>query len=447
MSYPAFYADNFRGFTKQFFRLSPLTFLVGENSSGKSSFLALAHLLLSDEFWITPGFSSLGHDLGGFGDLVSKGSRGRREFTIGVACESNRKNKERFSAVVTFVEREEALAVERCTYLRGRSLVTFSRAANGYAWKHFPIGADVDGEEWATDLLRVLVTAHVAFSASGARTLQRKGANEKYVLMTIPSLISREIIGTAHDEGDYEDFLPLGGLGGAAWFAPIRAEPRRFYERSSTVEYSPSGAHTPYLLRDVLKKQGKKGYERSVIDVLRSFGVSSGLFADLKVRKFGASAGSPFGIAIDLDGGSFHLGEVGYGVSQILPLVVELFASPYRERYFMQQPEVHLHPRAQAEIGNLLYMYTGKIDGSLLLVETHSDFIIDRVRNLIRENWMGLAESVSAEILWFHRSDGKNSVDRIGIANDGSVGPELPPGYRDFFVREDLRGLGINVDN
>ena len=79
----------------------------------------------------------------------------------------------------------------------------------------------------------------------------------------------------------------------------------------------------------------------------------------------------------------FNLVDVGYGVSQALPILVDTLQRPAADEVFLlQQPEVHLHPRAQAELGSFFVSQAGK--KRRFVIETHSDYLVDRVRMEIR---------------------------------------------------------------
>ncbi len=72
-----------------------------------------------------------------------------------------------------------------------------------------------------------------------------------------------------------------------------------------------------------------------------------------------------------------NLADVGFGASQILPIIVQGFTSPENATLLLEQPEIHLHPKAQCVMGDLLVdiIKTKK----RLIIETHSDLLIDRV--------------------------------------------------------------------
>ena len=111
--------------------------------------------------------------------------------------------------------------------------------------------------------------------------------------------------------------------------------------------------------------------------------------------------------------------------------------------FLLQQPEVHLHPSAQAALGGLFC--EAAVDGRQLIVETHSDHLIDRVRMDVRDGESDLKpEDVS--ILYFERRNLAVTIHSLGWDADGNLvgrqGP-VPDGYRQFFRTERRRSLGL----
>lgn len=154
---------------------------------------------------------------------------------------------------------------------------------------------------------------------------------------------------------------------------------------------------------------------RSLHDDLVEFGRESGLFSDIKVRRHGSQISDPFQLQVKVRSGSHaNIIDVGYGVSQSLPILVDLLASdqlraPFRgsrrRTFLLQQPEVHLHPRGQAELASL-FAKLAKSNGCRFLIETHSDYIINRMRILVRQ---GTLKSHDVSIVFFEPQ--RNSVN------------------------------------
>ena len=133
--------------------------------------------------------------------------------------------------------------------------------------------------------------------------------------------------------------------------------------------------------------------------------------------------------------------DVGYGVSQILPILTELIEAPTHSSFLFQQPEVHLHPRAQAALGSFFAKYIAEHRGSFLIAETHSDYLIDRVRREARNKRIPYQDIA---ILYFASEGNKTVIHQMSVSKDGDI-VNPPDSYRDFFVREQMAMLGIET--
>lgn len=219
------------------------------------------------------------------------------------------------------------------------------------------------------------------------------------------------------------------------WVAPIRTKPRRTYDELR-IEFSSEGLHTPYLIRKILTS---KADAARFLKSIKAVGAASGLFQSLQIKKFGDDVTAPFEVDIVLDQKALNLSTVGYGVSQSLPVLVELFWREKGSWFAVQQPEVHLHPRAQAALGDVLFELAAT-ESKKFLIETHSDFTIDRFRLNYRKK---IQAKPSSQILFFERKKKRNTVKAIKIGKKGELAGAQPSGYRKFFLKEELRLLGI----
>jgi AAA domain, putative AbiEii toxin, Type IV TA system len=124
---------------------------------------------------------------------------------------------------------------------------------------------------------------------------------------------------------------------------------------------------------------------------------------------------------VSLDDKALKLTCVGYGVSQALP-VVELLERPPGAWFAIQQPEVHLHPRAEAAVGDMFFRMAAT-ENKRLLVETHSDFTIDRFRMNYRK---AKGRKPESQILFFERRDKHNTVTSVPIDGSGELPEDQP---------------------
>jgi predicted ATPase len=184
------------------------------------------------------------------------------------------------------------------------------------------------------------------------------------------------------------------------------------------------------MLSSVLRKPDMA---ESLRNTIQSFGQDAGLFQHLKIRRLGDHSSDPFQIVMTLDELDVNISDVGYGVSQSLPIVVESVLAAKQTRLLIQQPEVHLHPRAQAALGTFFAKLVASTDKHFV-IETHSDYFLDRVR---REVAQRILSSKDVSILFFDRVGTETKVHILELDTSGNV-IGAPPSYRQFFLEEEI---------
>jgi predicted ATPase len=105
----------------------------------------------------------------------------------------------------------------------------------------------------------------------------------------------------------------------------------------------------------------------------------------------------------------------------------------------VQQPEVHLHPRAQAALGDVFFQ-AAHAHKKVLFIETHSDFMIDRFR---LNYGPSKPRADFAQILFFERTGGGNKLTTIKILSDGEYPEDQAAQFRSFFLEEQRKLLGF----
>jgi predicted ATPase len=189
------------------------------------------------------------------------------------------------------------------------------------------------------------------------------------------------------------------------------------------------------LLADLSRSSSRKEWT-ALTSSLKEFGIESGLFTKIEVVRKGMKESDPFQIGVKSGGPAFNLVDVGYGVSQALPILVDILRSS-DQLFLLQQPEVHLHPRAQAELGSFFARQVRR--KSRFVVETHSDYLVDRVRIEVRN---GNLRPTDVSLLFFERHEHGATIHNIEIDKEGAI-TNPPPGFRQFFLDEERRLLSI----
>lgn len=433
------YLNNFRGFSETYISFEDVNFLVGENSTGKTSILSLLKVLSDPNFLFSLNFEMDDLDLGNFEDIVSYASEKRENFTVGFfETESKGNNKQkRKMLLVTYKNKKDTPVVDTYSYLSEFGLIHLKPAKNSIKYKvekGFMRGKsenlNIEG------LLKASIQEHEGDSKGYQRLPPKVESFKKAPLGIMVGVLSSYISGEKLEAksqmfGALETYME-----NIVWIAPIREKPKRTYDQYRLV-YSPEGTHTPYLLNDFLGDRGIKGQRKSLLKMLETFGVESELFKTIRVKRFGRNKSAPFEIDVILNEKPLKISNVGYGVSQVLPIVVECFLRKPGSTFAIQQPEVHLHPKAQASLGNFIFTLA-KLQNKKFLIETHSDFLIDRFRQMQK-----LSSNVSAQVLFFERTDKGNKVYAISIDEKGRYGDEQPTNFRNFFLKEELEMLNL----
>lgn len=131
-----------------------------------------------------------------------------------------------------------------------------------------------------------------------------------------------------------------------------------------------------------------------------------------------------------------NIADVGIGVSQVLPVVVALHAAEPGTIVYIEQPELHLHPRAQQALAKLLVAAAKR--KVRVVVETHSDLLLLGIQTLVAE---GEIDPEDVGLQWFHRDDeGVTRMERAELQPDGSFG-EWPEDFGDTRQEANLRFL------
>ena len=418
---------NFRCFREeQTARLAPLTLLVGENSTGKTSFMALIRALWDVAFAErVPDFREPPYNLGSFRDIVhNRGGRGKPAESFEAGFEYSVSHRMGPIAFKSTFEWYDANPYPSTRFLKVyENWIKARELKNG---KHLVEQGIVNGEScdsnevtysYVRDETQLASLSLLKYLADLESERPRNSG-----LLNLLALESR----------------PFAG-------APIRSRPIRTYDPARPWS-DPEGANAPTYLASLYQRD-PDGWQLLKAK-LEAFGQASGLFDEISVKSFGKTEGTPFQLEIRKfssnsrrKGPQRNLIDVGYGVSQALPLITELLKADAPQVFLLQQPEVHLHPRAQAALGSLFCELAAP--ERQLIVETHSDYLIDRVRMDVRDKTTGLKpEDVS--ILYFEHGDLDVKIHTIRLDELGNV-LDAPPSYGKFFMEETRRSIGIGL--
>lgn len=429
------FINNYRGFSHTILPIYRVNFLVGENSTGKTSLLALLELLSISNFFVNFDFNLGSYEFGSYNDIVSHFATDKTEFQVGI-CKAKKGNEDTNACyMLNFSKGKDSLPqLNRFSLICSKCVLSIDlhneKQPEIYISTDVPGFADGSSVEDCFEFLHELRYKKDEDLIPVKSIL--KNYLRKYLVLDIPEVLERL----------YEDLkissspptLPFPGLQWMPCLAPIRTTPKRTYD-GYTKKFSPEGEHTPYVLREKLPRGSNTNAFK---EALEEFGKESGLFNSIKITQYGKDRLSPFEIKIKMNSRLLRINSVGYGVSQALPIIVELLTRKKKTWLGIQQPEVHLHPKAQAAFGDILF-YTAFNESKTLVIETHSDYILDRFRILVREK----AIEDFAQVIFFSQSEKGNELHPMVIDSSGRYPEDQPEGFRSFFLQEHKRLLGI----
>ena len=134
--------------------------------------------------------------------------------------------------------------------------------------------------------------------------------------------------------------------------------------------------------------------------------------------------------------------DVGIGVSQVLPVLVSAYASSGK-LLAIEQPEIHLHPALQAELGDVFLESALGGGGNTLVIESHSEHLLLRIMRRIRETSTGNLPEGIPEVrpqdvmVLFVEPDGEQSLIREMPLNErGELVKAWPGGFFEEGLRE-----------
>jgi AAA15 family ATPase/GTPase len=439
----AIYLDNFRGFQDSLINLKEVNFLVGENSAGKSSFLSIFKILSDLNFLFSLNFNQRNgdSDLGGFEDIVSAESHERGTFTIGAfeATEGNSLAENLNGVIVSYSKDDARIVPNKITYIeKGKYFIIKNDKKSDNNYISYQV-SELSFHDDIDDVVYDVIYKHKNLSTEFEKLVGGAKLDSDIPFPLIKHLINEKLSASSASEV-FQSVLfssfPSGNQEPVVWIAPIREKPKRIYDNIKP-DFSPEGTHIPYILDEILNKDNRK--REKFVTALREFGTESGLFSEIASNRFGKTDSSPFEVNVTLHKAPIKISNVGYGVSQVLPIIVDSFRNKEKSIFCIQQPEVHLHPKAQAALGKFFFKLAS-LENKNFLIETHSDFLIDRYRYTLAKD---KEHKPSSQILYFERVDGFNKVTPIEIESNGKYSESQPDSFREFFLNEQLSLLEI----
>ncbi|KHQ51203.1 AAA family ATPase [Mameliella alba] len=418
----ALFSKDFKGLPNGWHNLRSCNFLVGENSTGKSSFLQLIELIDSRSHMLFLDILDAVEGIESVFDVCSRIS-GSKETTIGFLIKERTKpdQDQRIRArLITYKAVKDELRVSKVTIVHDETVLRLKRGRDRISYRYDTYEYDPKARHAENGAAIEEIHNSSSDRFNQHHEVEWEVQPDNWIWLEALNAAVRNEKGKPRVTA--VSYPPLGCL----THGPMRAKTRRLHHGSKS-QFSSTGEHTPYMLRDVLTESPE------LAGAINAFGSVSGLFDEIVVNTIKTKVNDkPFVLQVRKADKYFYVDELGFGVGQVLPIITDISFYPSGTSFLIQQPELHLHPKAQAALGEVFYNST--LDGSALVIETHSDFIIDRFRMALKKG----DQDLRAQVIYFDKTDeGANCAHEIEIDDNGTF-VDPPDNFRSFFVKESI---------
>ena len=375
--------------------LKPLTILFGTNSGGKSSieqfFLMLKQTVDSTDrkLVLNPGDDKSAVSLGSFDDFIHRRNpQSRLFFDFGwnlatpleiTGSPSVSGDQLRFSAEIgKFGEKQDTVMLNHFCYVLG----------------------DHDNPAKVRLKLERKASSNPEYKLTAEGYELKRRLGRKWPLGSPMKFYGfPDEVGTYFQNADFiQDFsLELERLfRSVSYLGPLRSRVDRLYPWTGTEPESVGYAGENTISALLAAKDRKLNYrpsqhKRTLATVVAEQLKNLGIIADFRAQPI--SPGQKlYEVKVKTHPKSdwVDLPDVGFGISQVLPVIVQSFYAPVNSILFIEQPELHLHPRAQANLADVLIdalnsRHEGQFRNLQLIIETHSEHFLNRLQRRIAE--------------------------------------------------------------
>ncbi|MCT4709575.1 AAA family ATPase [Enterobacteriaceae bacterium H11S18] len=207
--------------------------------------------------------------------------------------------------------------------------------------------------------------------------------------------------------------------------SPLRAFPQRYYLLDKAIYHNQLNALDGTELAEVLKNN--QNITDNINDLLAEFNIA------IEIDKVNDIIHK---ISVNQEAVNLELTDVGFGISQVLPILVQAYLSPANSITIIEQPEIHLHPKMQAWLTDAL-IKIALSSSKKFIIETHSDALVRRLRLRIVDEESSLSENdVAVYYLERNKIDYRTEMKRIEVTPDGDI--SWPSEFMDVEINDTL---------
>lgn len=419
--------NGFRCFsTKSSIDFGKITLLTGANSSGKSSFMYSLLGLLQTEG--VPYTYSLNGEYVKLGDYlaIANNHDGNKEIELDIELVDGRVPYE----VIIKIRKQEEGNMPIVTSLRCKSTYFEVNAVGDINSGLFKADLDYNPSlspdpNAQNEALR---TERIAYFKDNKQNIEKSRVD---FIVSYLSAIGQEIhaknalvdASTQEYDGSYEKYLVLTDV-----FISIGHLFDEFNEKFNFISSYRMPPERSYIETQVPNKIGPDGngfvntllkWEESETGKFNELVSALRLLSILDYVHVDKLPGGSFNVNVKVkeNGTTTPLSDVGFGVSQMLPIILADVQLGAESTLYAAQPEIHLHPSVQADYGSYLVHEVAK-SNKRYIIETHSEYLINRIRlEIVKKN----ISSDDVKVFFIGEKDGISTITQITFTEDGRI--------------------------
>lgn len=266
--------------------------------------------------------------------------------------------------------------------------------------------------------------------------LEVDGSSQTWRRSDLERLEVRRLIPTTfHDSHQYVFESMQEALENVTYIGAERVGPREVYDIFNPTRFPDVGSRgekTAWILEELGGDQISPGMALPGVATLVRPTVEawmSQLFPGFKlqIKRVDSTNLLTMGLRTQPKGDFFRPSNVGFGLTQVLPVITACIAAKAGATILIENPEIHLHPAAQSQIG--LFLGIAAASGIQVIVESHSDHVLNGIRRAVRDQ--RLPHHATAIFFFGDRPEAEEGkVTPVSINSDGQLG-NWPPGFFD----------------
>ena len=251
----------------------------------------------------------------------------------------------------------------------------------------------------------------------------RRELKQPSLIENLPSYLLREnkLLPAIENLVDFASFVISDILSKIHYLGPLRKNPERYYIfNGNTSDYvGANGSDSTDILfenEDRILRLTNKWLETFTNYKLKPTQTSR------KSKTKGVQNLYSIRLIDKITNADVNITDVGFGISQILPIIVQSCKSK-NNLILIEQPEIHIHPKLQAELGS---MFAETCEDNMFIIETHSENLLLRLKKLVRQ---GKLDKDNLSIIYVDKDETGSVCYSIKLDENGDFIDKWPNGF------------------